>query len=111
MVIGYDELTTIAEYLDENEDLLATDLDLEPRQDGWWLDLSDGPCPFLRSDRCSIHQVKPRQCRTYPFWPEIVESERSWQKESRVCPGIGRGPVWPADKVNALLKELDPERG
>jgi len=29
----------------------------------------------------------------YPFWPELVANSGAWQRESRVCPGIGRGPA------------------
>ena len=50
-------------------------------------------CRFLREDGCSIHPVKPTQCRIFPFWPELVESRREWKKTARWCPGIGKGPL------------------
>jgi Fe-S-cluster containining protein len=50
-------------------------------------------CHFLRADGCSIHPAKPLQCRTFPFWPELVESRREWKKTARFCPGIGKGPL------------------
>ena len=31
-------------------------------------------CPFLESYGCSIHPAKPTQCKTFPFWPELVEN-------------------------------------
>lgn len=111
MVIGYDELPRIAEFLGTDEVGLVHDLNLVPEFDGWWLDVGGAPCPMLRDDRCTIHEVKPRQCATYPFWPEIVESARSWQNEQRSCPGIGRGEPWPPEKVRAFLAELDPDLG
>jgi len=53
----------------------------------------DKQCPFLKSDGCSIHPAKPTQCRTFPFWPELVESPILWKSTARYCPGIGKGPL------------------
>ena len=50
-------------------------------------------CHFLREGGCSIHAVKPVQCRIFPFWPEMVESKREWKKTARYCPGIGKGSL------------------
>ncbi|MEO8100738.1 MAG: YkgJ family cysteine cluster protein [Acidobacteriota bacterium] len=50
-------------------------------------------CPFLDFKRCSIHPAKPTQCRTFPFWPEMVESPAEWKRTSKYCPGIGKGPL------------------
>ncbi len=53
-------------------------------------------CHFLlkRADgtgSCKVHAVKPVQCRTYPFWPELVEYRDVWDHEAKKCPGINRG--------------------
>ena len=53
----------------------------------------DKQCPFLDAHGCSIHPAKPTQCRTFPFWPELVENRREWKKTARYCPGIGKGPL------------------
>ncbi|MBV9769830.1 MAG: YkgJ family cysteine cluster protein [Bryobacterales bacterium] len=50
-------------------------------------------CYFLRDGGCSIHAVKPAQCRVFPFWPELVESKREWKKTARWCPGVGIGDL------------------
>jgi uncharacterized protein len=50
-------------------------------------------CHFLRDGGCAIHPVKPAQCRLFPFWPEMVEKRREWQKTAAWCPGIGKGPL------------------
>ena len=50
-------------------------------------------CHFLREDGCSIHSVKPVQCRIFPFWPELVDDKREWRKTARYCPGIGKGAL------------------
>lgn len=53
----------------------------------------DSQCHFLTKDGCSIHQVKPTQCRLYPFWPELVETGNAWREEAKSCPGIGKGDL------------------
>jgi Fe-S-cluster containining protein len=53
----------------------------------------DKQCPFLVDNGCSIHPAKPTQCRTFPFWPELVERPAAWKRTGRYCPGIGKGPL------------------
>jgi Fe-S-cluster containining protein len=53
----------------------------------------ESQCSFLRDGGCSIHAVKPTQCRTFPFWPELAESRREWRETAKYCPGIGKGPL------------------
>jgi len=50
-------------------------------------------CHFLTENGCSVHPVKPVQCRLYPFWPELVENRANWQAERAMCPGIGKGEL------------------
>jgi Fe-S-cluster containining protein len=50
-------------------------------------------CHFRDGRGCSIHVVKPVQCRLFPFWPEMVEDVSVWRKTARSCPGIGTGPL------------------
>ncbi|MFT6398517.1 MAG: Fe-S-cluster containining protein [Bradymonadia bacterium] len=38
--------------------------------------------------KCSVHEFKPLQCKTYPFWPEVLHSPRSWKAEQKYCEGI-----------------------
>jgi Fe-S-cluster containining protein len=57
-------------------------------------------CIFLEGGACSIYEVRPTQCRTYPFWPEPLKSPESWQAEARECPGIeDAAPVVPGADV------------
>lgn len=53
---------------------------------------SDGRCAFLGADgRCRVYAVRPVQCSTYPFWPEVVATRGAWRGEAKRCEGIGRG--------------------
>lgn len=63
-------------------------------------------CVFLDAHgRCRIYAVRPTQCQTYPFWPEVVGSRASWRAAANECEGIGRGAVIPLARVQARLRE------
>ncbi len=66
----------------------------------------DAQCTFLRSDGCSIHPAKPTQCRTFPFWPELVDSKREWKKTAQYCPGIGQGPLIQIETAREQAREM-----
>jgi len=66
----------------------------------------DSRCHFLRGDGCSIHPAKPTQCRIFPFWPELVESRREWNKTARYCPGMGKGPLIQIENAQAQAREM-----
>jgi Fe-S-cluster containining protein len=50
-----------------------------------------GHCIFLLQDRCIIYYYRPSQCRTFPFWPEILKSHYRWKQLLSFCPGIDQG--------------------
>jgi Fe-S-cluster containining protein len=63
-------------------------------------------CHFLREGGCSIHPVKPTQCRIFPFWPELVDDKREWRKTAAWCPGIGKGELVQIDSARARAGEM-----
>jgi uncharacterized protein len=48
---------------------------------------------------CGIYEDRPRQCKTWPFWPSLLASEDAWQRASRSCPGINTGPIHPLVQI------------
>jgi Fe-S-cluster containining protein len=68
----------------------------------------DGACSLLTADgTCSAYRARPVQCRTYPFWPEVVQTAKAWRREAQRCEGIDRGPRIPLERIEAALKEMD----
>lgn len=53
----------------------------------------DRQCHFHRDNCCSIHPAKPTQCRAFPFWPELLESESAWAEAAQYCPGMNQGEL------------------
>jgi Fe-S-cluster containining protein len=67
---------------------------------------SDGTCILYDALRgCSAYPDRPRQCRTWPFWRSVVHSPERWAEESLGCPGIGRGPLHPAEQIGRTLED------
>ena len=47
----------------------------------------NGYCIFW-DQLCSIHAVKPRMCRNWPFIESILVDPRNWQAMAASCPGM-----------------------
>jgi hypothetical protein len=69
------------------------------------LDDSNWDCVFLdgQTRKCSVYEVRPRQCRTWPFWESNVESPETWERTCQVCPGSGRGEFVPLEVIQEKL--------
>ena len=78
--------------------------DLE--SDGWAIDVTDGSgCPLLDpAGRCRVHRVKPAQCRTFPFWDELLDDEDEWEEAKKYCPGLDAegGRLYSFDQIQRL---------
>jgi Fe-S-cluster containining protein len=68
---------------------------------------ADGDCVFYdRQQGCLIYQVRPRQCRTWPFWHSNVASPEAWQRTCEICPGSGRGALISAEEILERVKVI-----
>ena len=75
------------------------------------VDVAEGEsCPFLGEGGCTIHDLKPVHCRTYPFWPEVLERRALWRNERRYCEGIGEGSPYPLEAIERVLAERSATR-
>lgn len=61
-------------------------------------------CIFLEGKKCQIYQVRPKQCRTFPWWKENLNSEESWKLAALECEGINdQAPLVPLSEIVQLL--------
>lgn len=52
-----------------------------------------------------MYDIRPRQCRTWPFWPENMKRS-FWEEEiAPFCPGIGQGRLFTAVEIEELIRK------
>jgi Fe-S-cluster containining protein len=68
---------------------------------------ANGDCVFYDRERgCTVYPVRPRQCRTWPFWESNVQSPATWQETCAVCPGSGQGDLIAAEEITRRLRVI-----
>jgi Fe-S-cluster containining protein len=64
-------------------------------------------CVFLKTEhgraKCGIYEARPAQCSTFPFWPDVIESRRSWDDFALSCPGMNNGIFHGRDEISEIL--------
>ena len=70
------------------------------------VELPNGDCIFFDSKtrHCVIYQVRPRQCRSWPFWKSNLRTPQTWGDVCNNCPGSGRGKL---HSLESIQKEAD----
>jgi Fe-S-cluster containining protein len=49
----------------------------------------DGVCIHLNEQKqCSIYEVRPQQCKAFPWWGENLATPAAWGTTKTACPGI-----------------------
>lgn len=78
------------------------------KEDGYYVlkeEKNSPDCIFLKEKRCSVYEARPTQCKTWPFWPEVMNA-KTWSREvASYCPGVGKGKLWSADEIQQALDE------
>lgn len=64
-------------------------------------DFEDGHCVFY-DHGCTVYDVRPSQCRDFPFWRCQLKNEKAWQDAAKSCPGMNKGRLWSADEICAI---------
>jgi len=62
-----------------------------------------GDCVMLVEKRCRIYAARPRQCRTWPFWPRNLKRHIWYGEVRRRCPGVGSGRTYSAEEIERIL--------
>lgn len=65
------------------------------------IELDSGDCIFFdnKARSCRVYKVRPRQCRTWPFWVSNLRSREIWDDMAERCPGANRGALIPLEKI------------
>jgi Fe-S-cluster containining protein len=105
--VNEEEQAAIAEFLGED---YAHFLALHTRRLSGGRSLrekANGDCVFYKAGTgCTIYPVRPRQCRTWPFWESNVHTAEAWTETCRICPGSGTGELIAADEITRRMKVI-----
>jgi len=63
-------------------------------------------CVFLKGKQCTVYTLRPKQCRTFPWWPENIESKENWQETKERCEGIDH-PDAPLISLKEIEEQMD----
>ncbi len=71
-------------------------------------ELADGDCVLFDkgTGRCDVYAVRPRQCRTWPFWESNVRDPTAWRDACDACPGCGQGPIFSRKQIDARVAKI-----
>ena len=88
------DLLKLATYLNQDPATFEQDRCIRTRSQLRLRKPPDGrQCQFHIDNCCSVHPAKPTQCRAFPYWPELLESESAWAKAAQYCPGMNQGEL------------------
>lgn len=73
------------------------------------IEYANGDCVFFDPDRrkCQVYSLRPRQCRTWPFWASNLSSPAAWEAMCDRCPGGNRGPLAPLERIQDQMGVMD----
>ena len=68
---------------------------------------ANGDCVmFEKGKGCTVYSVRPKQCRTWPFWKSNVETPETWERTVQVCPGSGQGELITAEEITRRVRVI-----
>jgi Fe-S-cluster containining protein len=68
---------------------------------------ANGDCVFYDPTKgCTVYPVRPRQCRTWPFWESNVVTPEAWERTCEICPGSGQGELIPAEEITRRMSAI-----
>ncbi|MFP4226904.1 MAG: YkgJ family cysteine cluster protein [Desulfobacterales bacterium] len=106
------DIQNIADYLEISREHLITAYCQRADKHLYLAQKDDGYCVFW--DRlCTIHPVKPRMCKAWPFIESVLADPYNWQIMAGMCPGINPDvPIAPLKVcIRKQLEKLDKTEG
>ena len=96
--VEHSEIVQIASYISLDLSCFIDEF-LYPFRTGYSIkEHADGRCLFYQ-EGCKVYPVRPKQCRTFPFWFENLRSRKKWRRVTRECPGIDKGSIYSKKQI------------
>lgn len=75
------------------------------RNDFDFAETRNNRCGVNGSKGCAVYDVRPMQCRTWPFWPHNLQSPDDWNAAAKKCSGINKGKLYTFDEIEKIKKQ------
>lgn len=106
--VNEEEIAAIAQHLDESVAMIRAVYTRALAGERSLREKANGDCVFYdRTNGCTIYPVRPRQCRTWPFWKSNVLTPETWAQTCRICPGSGQGELISAEEITRRVKVIE----
>jgi len=68
-------------------------------------EMTNGDCIFwVDGQGCRIYDVRPEQCKAWPFWEMNLRTPEAWAKIAERCPGCNQGKLYVKDEIEAIMQ-------
>jgi Fe-S-cluster containining protein len=105
--VNDDEMQAIADFLGDEPERVVAFYTRRLERGRSLRERANGDCVFYQAGTgCTIYPVRPRQCRTWPFWESNVRTPEAWTRTCRSCPGSGKGELIAAEEITRRLKVI-----
>jgi Fe-S-cluster containining protein len=102
--VSPEEIRRIAEFRGEEPEEFSKQFVRRVRGRYSLIEKPGGDCIFWDKEAgCTVYPARPTQCRTWPFWPENVETPEDWKHVCQVCPGSGQGRLYTVEEIGSAL--------
>jgi Fe-S-cluster containining protein len=104
--VSDEEIERLAEFRGETPEQFAAKFVRRVEDRHSLIEKPGGDCIFWdKSAGCTVYNARPIQCRTWPFWPENVETPADWTHVRKICPGSGRGRLYSVDEIISSIEK------
>ena len=107
--VDEEEVQAIADYLDKPVGEIRLMYTRPFRNKVSLTEYANGDCTFFDPEKrgCTIYPVRPKQCRTWPFWSSNLTDEKAWESIKGDCPGAGGGDLISFDEIEIRRSVID----
>ena len=104
VLISVEDVAKISKYLKLSKEDFLKRYTKKDSNKIFLIDQEINDCIFLEYDKCRIYPVRPVQCKTFPFWPQNMKSEKRWNTIMDECPGIGEGKEYTRQDIEDIFR-------
>lgn len=106
VMVTPEEIARLAERVGLPEDTFERRFLRRARGGRSLVERENGDCALLGPEGCTVYDLRPAQCRIFPFWDRNLRSPASWERAARECPGVNKGRLYPVEEIERL-RDLD----